>query len=712
MSFRSCTRLSLFGLMASSVVPVWAQTSTAEPAAEAGVSGATALPDIIVRERAHEVGYQPKRATTATRTDAALRDVPQAIAVVPAQVLQDQLVRSIDEALYYVSGITQANTLGGTQDAVVKRGFGANRDGSILRDGVRTVLARNLTFTTDRVEVIKGPSSVLYGAMEPGGMVNMVTKKPQLSFAGQAALYASSFGGGGASADITGPIGDNGLAYRMIVDASRVDYWRNFGVNKQTVVAPSLAWYGRDTYVRVSYEHTEYEQPFDRGTVLDSRTGKPVDVDPKRRFDEAYNRTIGDSDFFTVQAQHALNTAWKLNGTYSYNRNRYSDYQARPVSLNPVTGILTRRPDGTRGAESQMHVAQVNLQGQVNWAGLQHEILVGLDAENSDIFRRDLIRGSNVGGFNIYNPVYGVLPNSTTVDPATSDQSDKIEQQALFVQDAIRLNDQWLVNLGARWQRYDQVAGRGRPFVVGSSSDGTAFVPRAGVVWQPNAVWSLYANYAESLNPQSSIGNVIGTLPPEEAKSLEFGAKLELPRGVTATAAVYDIDKRNVVVRETIGGQVFARAVGGARSRGLEVDVAGQVGRHWKLIGNLAYTDAEVTDDPVFKGKQLPNVARVSGGVFATYEFPRLASGLWRAGAGVRHVGRRPGDSNNSFFNDSYEVADAFVSWDTAWSGRAVRMQLNVKNLFDKTYVSSSTNTVYMSFGEARQVVARVVVDF
>ena len=706
--------LSLSGVtLAILALPAAAQNTAAEAEAAASPAAAEAvLPQVIVQEKAQETGYQPKRATTATRTDADLRDVPQAIAVVPAQVMQDQQVRSIDEALFNVSGITQANTLGGTQDAVIKRGFGFNRDGSILRDGIRTVLARNLTFTTERVEVLKGPSSVLYGTMDPGGVINMVTKKPQLSFAGQVGASLSSYGGGGASVDLTGPLGDKGLAYRLIADTSNVDYWRNFGKNQQTVIAPSLAWYGRDTYVRMSYEHTEYEQPFDRGTVIDSRTGKPVATNRRERFDEAYNRTIGDSDFFTIQAQHTLNAQWKLNTAYSYNRNRYDDYQARPVSLNPTTGILTRRPDGTRGALSQQHVAQINLQGQVQAAGIKHDILAGFDAEDSNIFRRDIIRGSNSGGFNVYDPVYGLLPNSTNIDATQSAQSDKIRQQALFAQDSMRLSEQWILQLAGRWQRYDQIAGKGRPFVVGSQSDGSKFVPRAGLVWQPGNNWSVYGSYSESFKPQSSIGSVIGTLPPETAKAWELGAKWESASGLTATAALYDINKRNVVVTETIDGQNYARAVGGARSRGLELDASGRLGRNWQLIGTYAYTDAIVTDDPVYQGNRLANVARHTASLFAAYDFPASSAGRWRAGAGMRHVGKRAGDSANSFDNAGYSVADAFVSWERPWSGRMLKLQLNIKNLFDKNYVSSSGSPIYVSLGERRQALLRAVVDF
>lgn len=703
------SHLGCGAMLVFSVAPALAQNAAPEAAAAA----APHLPEIIVRERAQEVGYQPKRATTATRTDAALRDVPQAVAVVPAQVLQDQQARSIDEALYFVSGITQANTLGGTQDALIKRGFGYNRDGSILRDGVRTVLARNFSYAVERVEVLKGPSSILYGTMDPGGVVNMVTKKPQLAFAGQVAATASSYGGGGASLDLTGPIGSNGLAYRLIADASTIDYWRNFGVNKQRVFAPSLAWYGGATTVRVSYEHIEYEQPFDRGTVIDPRTGKPASVPREQRLDEGYNRTIGDSDFFTVQAEHALDAQWKLTGTYSYNRNRYDDYQARPVSLNPVTGVLTRRPDGTRGALSQQHVLQLATQGQFMTGALRHDLLAGFDFEDSNIYRRDLIRGTNDTSFNIYAPVYGRMPNSTSVDPAQSDQRDVQRSSALFVQDSVRLAPQWILQAGGRYQRYEEVAGKGRPFVANTDSSGSRFVPRVGLVYQPDAAWSLYGSYSGSFKPNVNIGNLIGALAPEEGKAWELGAKLDLPQGITATAALFDIRKKNVQVSETIDGLNYIRAVGGARSRGVELDAAGSIGRHWKLIGSYAYTDASVTDDPALAGNRLANVARQSGSVFAAYDIPTaLAGGRWRVGAGVRHVGRRAGDSANSFSNDAYDVADAFVSYETAWSGRPLRLQLNVKNLFDKNYVPSSQSPIYVSLGERRQALLRASLDF
>lgn len=217
--------------------------------------------------------YQARQATVATRTDSRLVEVPQSVTVVTNRVIEDRQPQSLDEAINAVSGVKQGNTLGGTQDAIQKRGFGTNRDNSIMRDGMQSVQARNFSPTTERIEVLKGPASMLYGVQDPGGVINVVTKKPQLEAAHSISAFGSSFGGGGEQIDLTGPLGDSGLAYRFIADQQNYDYWRNFGSIDQTVIAPSLAWYGEDTTVSLAYEHMEYRR---HSTVAPRSTPRPA----------------------------------------------------------------------------------------------------------------------------------------------------------------------------------------------------------------------------------------------------------------------------------------------------------------------------------------------------------------------------------------------------------------------------------------------------
>ena len=306
---------------------------------------------------------------TTLRTGASPLDTSQVVNVVPEQVLKDQLPRNIDDALVNVSGITQTNTLAGTQDAVIRRGFGDNRDGSIMRNGMPLVQGRSFNPAVESVEVLKGPASLLYGIMDPGGIVNTISKRPELYQHGSVTLLGSTYGGGKSGADgmfdITGPIGKDGLAYRFIAYGVNEDYWRNFGRRRETLIAPSLAWYGENTTVQLNYEHRDFLSPFDRGTALNSRTMKPLAIPATRRLDEPYNNMWGTSDLMQASVDHRLNEDWKLYAGYSYNTESFSANQLRITAVNPVTGIVTRSNDGTQGLAQQRQLRHVLPAGRI-----------------------------------------------------------------------------------------------------------------------------------------------------------------------------------------------------------------------------------------------------------------------------------------------------------------------------------------------------------
>ena len=434
--------------------------------------------------------YQARRASVATRTDARLVEVPQSVNVVTNRVIEDRAPASLDEAINAVSGVKQGNTLGGTQDAIQKRGFGTNRDNSIMRDGMQSVQARNFTPTTERVEVLKGPASMLYGVQDPGGIINVVTKKPQLTAAHSVSAFGSSFGGGGEQIDLTGPLGDSGLAYRFIADKQNYDYWRNFGSIDQSVIAPSLAWYGDDTTVSVAYEHMEYSVPFDRGTQINPQTGKVLDIPRNRRLDEPFNVTTGRSDSVDLRMEHRFNDTWSLRTGYGYSRNYYNDYQSRYMSANYNTGVVTRRGDATRDAVQFAHTATVNTLGKLYWGDTLHEVLIGADYMKNERDLGDLIRSTQRADFNYNAPVYGNAVRPSTVSAPNSDQSDHLQTHAFFVQDSIHLSDKWILQGGLRYDAFDQITGKGRPFVVGADVKDSKVVPRVGLVYMIQPDWS------------------------------------------------------------------------------------------------------------------------------------------------------------------------------------------------------------------------------
>ncbi|NWC67919.1 TonB-dependent receptor [Pseudomonas sp. P7758] len=666
--------------------------------------------------------YQPPPTSSVMRSHGLLLETPQTVNVVPAQVMRDQQPRNLDDALTNISGITQANTLGSTQDAVMLRGFGDNRNGSIMQDGMPLVQGRALNSTAERVEVLKGPSSLLYGIQDPGGVVNIVSKKPELIQSTSLTVRGSTFGdgknGSGGNLDTTGPIGDSGLAYRLIVDHGDEDYWRNYGTHRESLIAPSLAWYGDNTKLLFAYEHREFLSPFDRGTAIDPKTNHPLNIPSTRRLDEPFNNMEGRSDLYRFEADHDLNDDWKAHFGYSWNRETYDASQVRVVKVN-ANGTLTRSMDGTQGALTTDRFATASLEGKVNVAGMQHDLTFGLDDEYRKIYRADLIRQAPRGTFNYNDPVYGNEVAGTTVSAPDSNQMDLLRSDSLFLQDAIHLTDQWILVGGARYQMYDQYAGKGVPFTANTDGNGQKWVPRAGLVYRYTDELSFYGSYTESFKPNSTIAPLAnksvldGSLEPEQSKSWELGTKLDIPGRITASAALFNIEKRNVLVEVGDGPTAIYSVAGKVRSRGLELDASGQLTDKWSVIGSYAYTDAVVTEDPDLKGNRLQNVAKNTGSLSAVYDFGSILGGdQLRVGAGVRYVGERAGNAANDFDLPSYTVADAFATYDTKIEGQKVKFQLNVKNLFDRTYYTSAVNTQFVSIGDARQVSVSSTLEF
>lgn len=659
-------------------------------------------------------GYQPLNTSTATLTNMPMLDIPQVVNTVSDNVLEDQHATTLDEALYNVSNVVQTNTLGGTQDAFVRRGFGANRDGSIMTNGLRTVLPRSFNAATERVEVLKGPASTLYGILDPGGLINVVTKRPEKTFGGSISATSSSFGGGTGQVDVTGPIDGTRLAYRLTGEYQDEDYWRNFGNERSTFIAPSLTWFGDDATVTVLYSHRDYKTPFDRGTIFDLNTKKAVDVDRKTRFDEPFNITDGQSDLAQLNAEYRLNSQWTAKFDYSYSQDKYSDNQARVMAYDAKTGNLTRRVDATQGSTQRMHSTRADLQGNVDIAGFYNEILTGVSYENYDLLRTDMMRCKNVKDFNIYHPTYGNLGKCTTVSASDSDQTLKQESYSAYAQDALYLTDKWIAVAGMRYQYYTQYAGKGRPFNVNTDSRDEQWTPKLGLVYKLTPAVSLFANYSQTFMPQSSIASYIGDLPPETSNAYELGAKFDLFDGVTANIALFDIHKRNVLYNESVGGETIAKTAGRVRSQGVEVDLAGSLTENTNIIASYGYTDAKVLEDPDYAGKPLPNVPRHTGSLFLTYDIHNAFAGnTLTLGGGGHGVSRRSATNGADYYLPGYFVADAFAAYKMKLQ-YPVTLQVNVKNLFDKTYYTSSiaTNNLGNQIGDPREVQFPVKMEF
>ncbi len=702
---------------------------TEEKEASVATDKADELPEVKVQaETPNEIGYKPKRASTATKTDADIIEVPQAISVVPAQVLIDQQARSLDDAMKNVSGITMGNNFGHTADSLFIRGFGGGffgQNSGILRDGIRSQTSRSFSVTTDRVEVIKGPSSLLYGIQNAGGVVNIISKKPLQEQRTEVNLQANSFGGGSAWVDFSTPLSKE-AGFRFIAEQEGSEYWRNFGHTKRTLLAPSFAWAGEKLTVNLNYEYLDFEVPFDRGTIF--RNGKPVDVPYSRRFGERFEVMDGISQLAQAQTEYALSDNWKLRNVLAYSTEVNSD--RRTMVGTPgidAAGNVRRTVQGVDDRQRDNFYASLDAQGKFGLGFTEHEILAGVDVEYLNAKDPSFFRQPLVAGFNVFNPVYGALQDPTTITAANTfawqRTASEIENKSVFLQDSIHFGEQWIALLGGRYQESEQFATSrnlrlANPVdVITNNAKHQVFLPRVGLVYHPEKWLSVYANYSESFVPNVFNADTVGTLSPEEGVVYEVGTKLDFVNGITATVALYEITRENILVNS--GG--VSRTAGEARSRGLEVDIAGKIAKNWDVIATYAYTDAETVKDlPTTEGKRLQNSAKNIASLFLTYKVGSpAAGGEWTLGGGARYVGERPVDNLNTFNLDAYTVADAYAAYKWKAWGKLATVRLNAKNLFDKEYypgaiggVITDTGGGSIFIGEPRQVLLQGSLEF
>ncbi|OEC35754.1 iron complex outermembrane recepter protein [Pseudomonas cuatrocienegasensis] len=670
------------------------------------------LPSVeVVAPRSTDEGYKASNASTASKSDTPLKEEAQSVQVVTPQTIEDYQVKSLDDAMKFVSGVSQSNTLGGTKDAFIKRGFGTNSDGSILRDGIRSNLSRNFGATSERVEVLKGPAALLYGAMDPGGLINVISKLPQYQQRTVIGGSTYSEGGGSLSLDTTGPLGDTGLAYRLIAERQNEDYWRNYGSDEQVLVAPSLTWTGERASLTLAYEYNDYSAPFDRGTVFIG--GHPASVDYDKRLDERWAETRGIAESARAVFEYQLDDDWKTRLTYGWNNDRYGLSIAQPVSLNAATGNFRRVGNGAH-YDDETRYGSLDLIGQQMLFGQRHELLLGVDHELNDQYRGKTYRNTTGmrSDIDIYDPVYGELDEPSVISATQSNRRNELTSTSMYFKDNWHLDDRWILVLGGRYQHYDQYIAQG----LGSSREtlydrnDQTLIPFTGLVYKASEALSLYGNYSRSFVPNTSVTDSGQTFDPEEGRSYEVGAKYDLRPGLSLNLALFDIVKENVVV----GSGDNTEAAGKVGSRGVEVDLSGRIAERWELIATYAYTHTEILDDPANEDNRLAQAPRHTGSLYLTHQLAAPSElGTWRIGGGARHVGERTADNADSFRLSGYTVADTFVRWEYPLLGRKTSLQLNVDNLFDKHYYPSTTGSeLNVSVGEPRTARLSASVEF
>lgn len=667
----------------------------------------------VTGQAADEQGYSASNSSVAGKTPTSRLNEAQSVSVVTQQQLEDYQAESLADAMRFVSGVAEGNTLAGTEDGFVRRGFGSNSDGSIYRDGVRSSQGLNFDATTERVEVLKGSASLLYGIQNPGGVINVVSKKPQYDWHTRVSGRYASEGGGAGTVDVTGPLG-NGFAFRLIAEKQNQDYWRNYGSDEHTLIAPSLQWFGEKASFLISYSEYRYDIPYDRGTAFID--GKPIDIGYKNRLDDKANHAWGHNKTLNAQYGWQFNEDWSTRLTLGWNQRRYDNNEVRVTGVNATTGAVTRRADANRGFNHKTKYVSWDLLGSQNIFGMTHDIVLGTDYEMNQTYRAHQYQGKANSSFNFNDPQYDMLSpvtDSSTENVANSNNLNRIHSRSVYAKDSISLTPDWIAVLGGRYQHYEQRASKGfNPVVETLDDEGNKFLPQAGLIYKLTPDVSLYGSVSKSFTPSTNVDDDGDVGKPEQGTTWEMGSKWQVSPRLFASVALFNIDERDMSL--SINGAT--RAINKARSRGAEFELNGEILPDWELSANYSYTNAKIIDDGVNaanNGNRLQNAPRHSGALYLSHNL--VIGGIpgdFRVGGGARYVGTRAGDPENSFTLPNYVVADSFIAWNNRLFGEKTQLKLNLNNLFNEHYYTSSGGNLRVREGETRNLMVQASVEF
>ena len=656
-------------------------------------------------------GYSSPTTSVASKTPVSKLNEAQSVSVVTKKQLDDYQATSLFDAMRFVSGTAQSNTLGGTEDSITRRGFGNNADGSIFRDGIRSSQGLNFDATTDHIEVLKGSSSLLYGILNPGGMINVVSKKPQYEWHTIVGGHYNSTGGGAGNIDITGPLG-NGFAFRLIAEKQEQNYWRGYGNDKHNLIAPSLQWYGDKASFNISYESFEYDIPYDRGTAFID--GKPINIGYKTRLDDYSNHAWGRNQTFSSHWDYQFNDIWSTRFTFGMNQRKYNSNIVTATAVNTTTGVVTRRPDAFRGFNHKTKYVSWDMIGSPEIFGMTHSMVFGTDYEMNQTYRENGYNGTKNTDFTLSNPVYGIktIADSSTVKTNESNLLNRIHNRSVYFKDSIELTSHWIAVAGARYQHYEQRESSGSSSSLDYSNEGNKFLPQTGLIYKLTPDVSFYATMSKSFTPSTDPDDNGNVGAPQQGTTYEVGSKWQITPAIMATAAIYRIDANNLSL--FINGATYA--VDQVRSSGVELEVNGEIYPDWDINANYSYNQADIVNDQNNSdnnGNRLQNAPKNSGALYLSHNVRfNVLPGDFRIGGGVRYVGVRAGDPDNSFTLPAYTVADSFIGWDNQLLGKKTHLQLNLNNLFNKRYYPSSGGNLRVAEGETRNLVLSASVEF
>ena len=669
----------------------------------------TVLDDVFVMADQDGEGvrrYQARRSGSATKTDTPLDEVPQAVSVIPATVLDDLRSPRIEKALDYAGGVARQNDFGGltmyeysirglTTSEFYKDGFSVNRGYMNPQD----------PSNVERIDVLKGPASSLYGRGDPGGTINIVSKRPQNDRFARLDLSAGRWDRYRSSLDVNTPLDDEGtMLYRMNLAVEDNKSFRDYRSSERQFFAPAFSWeLSPQTRLLVQAEVIRSSQVFDRGVVApNDHLGS---VSRSDFFGEPDDGEIdNNNESLQAEIEHDLNASWTVRLASHYKQGRLNGGATEASFLADDARTLNREYR-YRDFDWQDSITQLELRGLVYTGDIEHNLLIGTEYERYAKDER-LMRTRPISTIDIRAPVYGQPRPPFSVGPGgrSTDRHELVHSRSLNLQDQMRLSEKLFGVIGARYDHYEH---RLDNEVTGTRTEQTheKITPRIGALYQLTPEVGVFANASQSFKPNTGAPRPgTGTsFDPEEGVGYEAGFKFDLLDGrLGMTVAAFHLTKENVLTADP-ADSTYQIAAGEVRSRGIDLQLTGQLTDEVRVIGAYAYVDAEVTkDNTLASGSRLLNVPEHSGSLLGVYEF--LDGGLkgLELGGGVNYVGDRSGNVADSGFElPGYTTVDLLARYKAT---QDLTLGVNLNNAFDRTYYERSYSNVWVMPGEPRNL--------
>lgn len=690
-----------------------------------GDADAKTLETVEVQGEAEE-GYVAERSGV-MKTDAPLNEIPQSITVISKEQIRDQNAQTMQEVLRYTAGVrSEMYGLDNRGDWFTLRG---GSEGSVLLDGLRMPLTgwygvvRNEPYAFERIEVLRGPASVIAGQNGPGGVVNLVSKRPQETAQREISVQVGNDSHKQIALDLTGPLNNDGtLLYRLVAlgkdSGTQVDH----ADDKRTFIAPSLTWKPNADTTLTAYAEYQKDETGNTngffpivGTLTAAPNGKiPYDTfisEPdwdyyggtRKRAGYEFERKLGDNWTLRHHLRHD-DIDGKMRTMYAAWWEGFVDATGAPDPDGTYLNRLWYFTDDT----ARINNADLLLEGKLTFGRTQHTLLFGVDAMNSRM--RQVSWGDYYATpLDVYNPVYGTFPLPAYTDTPATDTLTRVRNVGFLVQDQIKFDDRWVLVAGLRHDRAKTdtlVTYEGEQ--TSSRTEDSATSKNLGLVYLADGGWSPYVSYSESFEPVAGTDFFGNAFEPKRGKQAEAGVKWSPEDGrITAAAAVYQLKEKNRLSNDPAHTNESVQR-GEVTVKGVELEVAANL-TAWDLIANYTYMDARQTkvgedeDSLIYLDKQLSGIPKHSAAVWALHKFDRYGLQGLKVGAGVRYVGKTS-DGIDVTTTPSSTLLDLMLSYETGpW-----RLALNVANATDKTYIATCLDRGDCWFGTKRKAIMTI----